>query len=105
MFYYKVNTKYKFAHFRNKIFLIMELFIQKEGQLDLTKVFKNGYFTKLDTYQGSKLAVFRRHSNTNYLRGIPTSVRPVFRSDYRYFVFSFTKIDSYFYLDIDRLVQ
>ena len=28
----------------------MELLIQKEGQLDLTKVFKNGYFTKLDTY-------------------------------------------------------
>ena len=31
------------------MFLVMDLLIQKEGQLDLTKVFKNGYFTKVDT--------------------------------------------------------
>ena len=37
------------AHFWIKMFLVMDLFIQKEGQLDLKKVFKNGHFTKLDT--------------------------------------------------------
>ena len=48
------------AHFWNKIFLVIEIFIQKEGQLDLMKVFKNGYFTKLETYllELRRLSVF-----------------------------------------------